>query len=99
MDLKETWARQHREDITLGRRFAITRCGFIGLVPSHALVGDKVFAFEKGPVLYVARKSMISWVSEAKQYIYVGESYFHGLMDGGWRERDSFAGPSEVILV
>ncbi|KAM7196581.1 Heterokaryon incompatibility protein (HET) domain containing protein [Rhypophila sp. PSN 637] len=96
MDVDALPLRHMRLDMTLRRRFAVTRHGFVGLVPFYSSVGDKVFCLSGGPVLYVARELI---KTSRKEYTYVGESYFHGLMDGEWREKDLFGHPSQVVLV
>lgn len=96
MDIEAGILREMRREMTKWRRFAITRRGFIGLVPFHSRVADKGFAFSGGSVLYVARE--LAGLSQTR-YTYVGESYSHGLMDGEWRENDAFGGPARVVLV
>lgn len=60
---------------TFGRRFATTRGGYMGLVRKDVAVGDEVFVLLGGEVLYVLRP-------ERDHYLFVGECYLHGLMDG-----------------
>ncbi|KAM7217628.1 hypothetical protein V8F06_007012 [Rhypophila decipiens] len=96
MDVEALLLRHIRLDMTLRRRFAVTRQGFVGLVPFYSSVGDKVFSLSGGPVLYITRELTRT---SRKEYTCVGESYFHGLMDGEWRDKDLFGHPSQVVLV
>ncbi|KAK5653300.1 hypothetical protein OQA88_8991 [Cercophora sp. LCS_1] len=96
MDVEAGVLRETCREMTKWRRFAVTHGGFIGLVPYDVRVGDQVFAFAGGSVLYVARQAA-GLVST--RYTFVGESYFHGLMDGEWRSNDSFGSPYRAVLV
>ena len=70
-----------------GRRFFITRNGYIGLYPPYAEQGDLVYAV---PGLHVpvmlrpglAERPSRQSCSGRKTLQYVGECYVHGLMDG-----------------
>ena len=57
------------------------------MVPVSATVGDAIFAFVGGQVLYVLRTTGLS----TKYNTYIGEAYVHGLMDGevmAWVQSD-----------
>ncbi|CAM1503269.1 Fc.00g080450.m01.CDS01 [Cosmosporella sp. VM-42] len=83
-----------RRRIASRRRFVETSCGFIGLATRRAQVGDKVYAFAGGTVLYLVRD--IPGTSD--RYTFVGECYIHGLMDGEWRTGDGFEDPHTIML-
>jgi hypothetical protein len=57
------------------RRFFITRNGYIGLAPSAAQEEDFVCVLLRCSVPVVLRREM-------DHYIFVGECYMHGIMDG-----------------
>jgi hypothetical protein len=59
-----------------GRQLAITRTGYLALVPDRAKEGDAVCIFRGAKVPYVLRKK------EEEGFELVGEAYVHGLMDG-----------------
>lgn len=63
---------------SLGRRVAITKKGYIGLVPPDAQVGDEICALYGAPVLFVLR----AIPTESDCHLLVGESYLQGWMDG-----------------
>jgi len=63
---------------TNGRNVCFLEDGYLGMAPLLAEVGDLVFAFRGGQVLYTLRPKD----SFAGQYSYIGETYIHGLMDG-----------------
>ncbi|KAL8837770.1 MAG: hypothetical protein Q9170_002388 [Blastenia crenularia] len=60
------------------RNLAFTEKRYLLLVPRSAMVGDMVWALAGGQVLYVLR--LVD--PEMKQYIFIGECYANGLMDG-----------------
>lgn len=60
------------------RKLCLTQRGYIGLVPRPATVGDKVYVFLGGQVLYTLRPDR----SDESRFTYIGECYVHGLMDG-----------------
>jgi hypothetical protein len=60
----------------LGRRFFITRKGFLGLAPPEAARGDIIVVFLGAPVPQVLRKNNDGY------YTLVGECYVHGIMGG-----------------
>lgn len=59
----------------LGRRFLITKSGFIGLAPPLAVPGDIVVILLGAPVPHVLRR-------KDGYYTLVGECYVHGVMGG-----------------
>ncbi|KAI0543566.1 HET domain-containing protein [Xylaria curta] len=71
----------------LGRKFIVTLAGRMGIGPTGTKPGDLVFVIFGGGVPYILRK-------QESGFLFVGESYIHGLMDGeavkGW-QRDELA--------
>jgi hypothetical protein len=78
-----------------GRRFFISKNGYMGLAPSRAEVGDSVCILFGGQTPFILRKfpgvSAGSGALKAIQevfggdgnlYLLIGESYVHGIMDG-----------------
>lgn len=64
------------EHVARGRRFCVTRNGYVGLVPTCAMKGDEICVFLGSAVPFVVSKD------ENGSACLVGESYIHGLMDG-----------------
>ena len=62
------------------RNICLTKSGYLAMVPSSAVVGDKVFAFLGGDVFYTLRHREHG----AHKFLYIGEAYVHGLMHGEW---------------
>ena len=59
--------------------------GYIGLVPSTSIIGDRVCLLAGGRTPYVlrhSRKKTGEDVSNSPEYTFVGGVYVHGLMDG-----------------
>ncbi len=61
---------------------------FLVMSPNTAVVGDTIWALTGGQALYVLRPVDV----ESRRYIFIGECYAHGLMDGevvkmlqGWK--------------
>ncbi|KPM35050.1 hypothetical protein AK830_g11525 [Neonectria ditissima] len=77
------------------RRVAKTKIGFVGLVPAEAELTDEVWLIRGGGVFYVLRS-----VGEDR-YVLIGESHFHGLMEGELVKLPEveLASPQVVILV
>lgn len=63
------------EKFCLMRSFALTKGGYMGLVPHTAEPGDAVCIFLGGQTTFILRAVNDHW-------ILVGEAYIHGLMDG-----------------
>jgi len=84
-----------RQAIAARRCLAVTRSGFVGLVPNYVEVGDLICAFAGGSVLYTIRYTSLG----PQFYSFFGETYLHGLMDGEWRGMDNIASPSWIRLV
>jgi len=59
-----------------GRRFAVTRRGFMGLVPPGTEAGDVICVFAGANTPFVVRQLEKGW------WELVGECYFLGIMDG-----------------
>ncbi|KAI4259572.1 MAG: hypothetical protein L6R42_004510 [Xanthoria sp. 1 TBL-2021] len=58
------------------RRLCTTATGRIGLVPPTAQVGDLLYVFLGGPMVYVLRPKRTG------VFEFIGSSYIHGIMDG-----------------
>ena len=61
---------------TQGKRFCVTRDGYMCLIPARAAKGDEICVFLGGSVPFVIRER------DNGNYSLVGECYVHGLMDG-----------------
>jgi len=85
-----------RRHVTMSRRLAVTRRGYICLAPEYTRVGDQVCALVGGHVLYIVRREP----NGPESYTFVGETYVHGLMDGEWRDREGEGcqEPAPIIL-
>jgi hypothetical protein len=70
-----------RQRLMRGRKPAVTRYGYICMVPNHTEEDDCIVAFAGGMFLYVVRQE--GWFQETmkERYSFVGEAYVHGLMD------------------
>jgi hypothetical protein len=64
------------------RRFAITERGYMGMVPPYSKTGDEVFIIPGAQVPFVLRHRRRTDTSSGEKWELVGESYFHGMMDG-----------------
>jgi hypothetical protein len=60
----------------VGRRFAATDNGLIGLVPEEAQVGDSIVVIQGSEVPFILRPYKKKW------YLIIGECYIYGIMDG-----------------
>ncbi|MCJ1352195.1 MAG: hypothetical protein MMC33_002179 [Icmadophila ericetorum] len=65
--------------VTIGRRAAVSKQGFFGLVPKYAKVGDQLYVLPGGQMLYVLRPLKDE---DEGCFKVIGESHVHGLMDG-----------------
>ncbi|KAJ2996867.1 hypothetical protein NUW58_g830 [Xylaria curta] len=90
MDTMQTYQMQARA-AAVGRGFATTQTGYIGLVPNCAQVGDQVVVILGATVPYVVRKVQSG-------YLLVGDAFVHGLMYGEALERRDLP-PTDVVLV
>lgn len=61
-----------------GRRFFMSKDGYIGLAPAEARIGDTVCVFFGGNVPYVIRELEVSDKSSSPAFELVGPSYLHG---------------------
>lgn len=68
------------EIFALGRRFFITKRGYLGLGPSDLEPGDRVCVFFGSHVLFILRK--MTTHNGLRGWRVIGESYVHGIMDG-----------------
>ena len=67
------------EDFALGRRFFVTRKGYLGLGPRDTKVGDRVSVLLGSDVPFILRKREGASRGGWKM---VGETYVHGIMEG-----------------
>ena len=74
-----------------GRRLCITQEGYIGMAPFASRVGDIVCIFSGGSVPFVL-------LEQEENYMLVGESYVHGLMDGQVLRRKGFES-QDILLI
>ena len=77
------WLR-HSGRVALDKRFCVTRQGFIGLVPEHAMSGDMICIFKRARVPFLLRQNAEVGIrgTSTQTYFLVGECYIHGMMDG-----------------
>lgn len=70
-------------EISVGRRFCVTKDGYMGLVPPGTEEGDVVCIIAGAPTPYLLRrfKHSSSKTFPAELYQLVGECYIHGRMD------------------
>lgn len=85
----ETYQVQART-AAIGRGFATTRAGYIGLIPPCARVGDFIVVVLGATVPYALRQTQAS-------YILVGDAFIHGLMYGEALQRK--LQPVDIVLV
>ncbi|KAF2194769.1 hypothetical protein K469DRAFT_686732 [Zopfia rhizophila CBS 207.26] len=71
---------------SLGRQFALTKEGYIALVPDGAIEGDWVCVFQGSKVPYMLRSDGNE--KNLPFFRLVGEVYVHSLMDGEYLERN-----------
>ena len=64
---------------SVGRAFAVSKLGLFVLVPAEAQTGDCIAFMQGSEVPFILRPS-------AADYLFIGECYLHGLMDGELRE-------------
>jgi hypothetical protein len=67
------------------RMFATTKRGYMGMVPPYSQVGDVVFIISGAQVPFLLRRQADTKdmnESTGGNWHLVGESYFHGMMDG-----------------
>ena len=67
-------------------------------MPEHAEVGDRVVLFGDGRQLYVLRPEK-DGEGGGKGYMYVGDAYMSGYMDGEAIEKEGWEGGIEVFEV
>ena len=73
------------DDLSTDRRFFTSSSGYIGLVPSTTIIGDRVCVLSGGRMPYVLRpshKKTGEHSGDSPEYTFVGDAYVHGLMDG-----------------
>ncbi|KAI0518025.1 heterokaryon incompatibility protein 6 [Xylaria bambusicola] len=89
MDAVQTFQMQART-AAVGRGFATTRAGYIGLVPPCAQVGDLIIVILGATVPYVVREAQGG-------YVLVGDAFVHGLMYGEALQQK--IQPVEIVIV
>lgn len=67
---------------TRERMFAITERGYMGFVPPYSKIGDLVFIVCGAQVPFLLRYQAGVRAKAPGKWQLVGESYFHGMMDG-----------------
>lgn len=72
-----TWFDTSFRSVSHGRRLMLTEKNILGLAPSKAEVGDKIYFIQGAQVPYVLRK----YAASGKLQL-VGDVYLHGLMQG-----------------
>ncbi|OLN86060.1 Heterokaryon incompatibility protein 6, OR allele 6 [Colletotrichum chlorophyti] len=79
----------HITKTTTGRRFFISKLGYIGLAPAAARVGDKVCVLAGGKMPFIVRDlersgqtPRTSTFKTETNCRLIGDAYVHGLMDG-----------------
>ncbi|KAF2735902.1 hypothetical protein EJ04DRAFT_434201 [Polyplosphaeria fusca] len=77
---------------TFGRRFFLTKRGFMGLGPAATTLGDSVCVLFGGQVLYVLREN------DELTHEFIGECYVHGMMDGQACDDESFSARQFVLV-
>lgn len=63
--------------ICAGRRLGLTKNGRVGVFPAGSQVNDIVAAFRGGRILYLIRPAQAQG-----KYVFIGECYVDGIMDG-----------------
>jgi hypothetical protein len=89
------WPDPSIRDTTVQRVLFFTDKGYMGLAPYTAIVGDKVCLLKGAQFPIILRPEKDDWVL-------VGESYVHGIMDGeGWQDMlsDSTEGEMRTFAV
>ncbi len=71
-------------EVCVGRRFLITRQGYVGLGPAHARENDMICIFHGGSVPFLVRQN-----DTISEYDLVGECFIHGLMSGEALAKDN----------
>ena len=72
-------------DLHVERSFFQSSSGYVGFVPASAVVGDRTRVLSGGKtpfVLRLCRKESEDDNSHSLEYIFIGDAYVHGLMDG-----------------
>ena len=72
-------------DVCSDRSFFVSTTGYIGLVPSETVVGDRICVLSGGRTPFVLRPHLRrddADGAESLEYTFVGDAYVHGLMDG-----------------
>jgi hypothetical protein len=66
---------------TCCKRFFISEKGYMGMAPTMAEPGDRIAVLFGGTVPYILRKTEADVAGNT--WTFVGDSYVHGIMDGG----------------
>ncbi|KAL8351254.1 hypothetical protein RB598_006165 [Gaeumannomyces tritici] len=74
------------EAATIGRAFFISQKGYLGLAPSGAQVGHRVYLLQGGQVPYILQETgetvALPGRGTVPVFKYIGDSYVHGIMNG-----------------
>lgn len=93
---------QHIVGLMSGRKFFISKRGFIGFAPEDAREGDLIWVLRGGRLPIILRRlEPQSAQSSDAEYTLVGDSYVHGIMDGEVVEKARREGTvaQRVVLV
>ncbi|RWA09469.1 hypothetical protein EKO27_g5648 [Xylaria grammica] len=76
---------EHVSKATARRRFFISRKGYMGLGPLESEVDDRICVLAGGRAPFIARAAQQKEDEASSRVVYhlLGDSYIHGLMDGG----------------
>lgn len=88
-------------DMAVIQAFFITECGYIGIAPPSVQINDDVWILFGGRVPFVLRPRGNGCSSlgleGADEYLFVGDAYVHGIMDGEIVE--NYDGNKSAILI
>ncbi|KAI5924089.1 HET-domain-containing protein [Camillea tinctor] len=85
-----------------GRKLFISKKGYLGLAPEDSQQGDEIWVLNGGRVPLVLRPvGKILERHSRSEYIFVGDSYVHGIMDGEFVDASVEKGevPRPVFLI
>lgn len=79
----------HFMEVSMGRRFSVSRMGRFGLVPRCAQVEDQICVIAGAAVPFIVRR-LPTTPGDSPRYHIVGSCYVHGLMSGEALANDRF---------
>ncbi|KAI0836980.1 hypothetical protein F5Y06DRAFT_298218 [Hypoxylon sp. FL0890] len=85
-----------------GRKFFVSKKGYLGMAPENAKQGDEIWVLNGGRVPLILRPLGKVLESYSKpEYTFVGDSYVHGIMDGEFVDALMKKGevPRPVLLI